>query len=166
MSHIVLHHCTHHCLCLECSADFVTWPTMDYPTTPNSVITSSEHHFRKQQPLLCKWGAPCLCTSRPWVSLCLCMVYLWLLSVYFLYWRTGTVFLYVFLPSAWQMFLYTKEKIAFIVLLWRMVKLYEEIREKNLHIFEKNISSFLMSAFIFLFWCKYYFNEILFSPPS
>lgn len=49
------------------------------------------------------------------------------------------------------MFIYTKGKVAFIVLLWIMVKLHAEIRGNNLHIFEKNISSSFVNCFIFLF---------------
>lgn len=55
--------------------------------------------------------------------------------------RDCVFFMSVF-PVLDRCFSTQKKKIAFIVLLWMIVKLCAEIREKNLHIFEKNISSF------------------------
>lgn len=73
--------------------------------------------------------------------------------------------LYVFLPSASQMFIYTKEKIAFIVLLWIMVKLHPEIG--------KIICIYLRKTFLVLLWVSLCFDYVVnmifmkwFFPPS
>lgn len=55
--------------------------------------------------------------------------------------------LYVFLPSASQMFIYTEGKIAFIVLLWIMVKLHTGIGKIICTYLWKNISSPFVNFF-------------------
>lgn len=166
--HVGQHHGAQCCLRLEGSAHFVLSSTVAYPSRPSSVVTSSGKHSQKQPLPLCEvFHVSSLADPGCPSALTLNRVHLWFFCLFpVLFMDPGGQWLcslYVCLASAWQMFIYTKGKVAFIVLLWIMVKLHAEIRGNNLHIFEKNISSSFVNFFIFLFWCEHDFDEIILS---
>lgn len=87
MCHVVPDHCVHHCLCLECSADFVTWSTVDYPSRPTQ-LSSSLDAITINNPFLCVSEVLCVCVpADPGCPSVLTLKHgAFVTFVYFLYW--------------------------------------------------------------------------------
>lgn len=148
------------------SSHFVTWANGLSFKIQLSYHSSGKHSRNSHLPC-CEWGAPHLCPTGPgcppshFLACSICDFCLCISCTSSEYWIKGILFTLFCPPGAWELFTCTCRKRQHSLFCYNNGEAVSRNKGEILCILENKFLASFVGSFIFLFWCQYYFNEVV-----